>query len=244
MQAPGDSSIFGAVAGLSDLLRDGARDEGPTAAHSHLVLRALVDHLPILVYAKDIHCRFIVANDEVARAMGARSGRELIGKTDADFYPPEQAEAFRADDLRVLREGISIINKDEPRSSRSGDARWILTTKVPLRASDGQVVGLVGVSKDITERKRLEQERDDYIVRLQEALANVRTLSGLLPICAHCKHIRDDEGYWHRVEHYVQKHTHAEFSHGICPDCARKLYPEVARRFEEEERRQSADGGG
>jgi PleD family two-component response regulator len=60
---------------------------------------------------------------------------------------------------------------------------------------------------------------------LKEALVQVKTLRGMLPICSHCKNIRDDKGYWRRIESYVQKHTEAEFSHGICPDCAKKYYP-------------------
>lgn len=63
----------------------------------------------------------------------------------------------------------------------------------------------------------------------EQALAEARTLSGLLPICANCKKIRDDQGYWHRVEVYVSKHSGAQFSHGICPDCMGKLYPEFSK---------------
>jgi len=63
--------------------------------------------------------------------------------------------------------------------------------------------------------------------QLQEALDNIKTLRGLIPICANCKKIRDDEGFWNQVEVYVRDHTEADFSHGICPDCARELYPEL-----------------
>jgi AmiR/NasT family two-component response regulator len=73
---------------------------------------------------------------------------------------------------------------------------------------------------DIVELRRLNAE-------LQEALTKVKTLSGLLPICASCKKIRDDQGYWHEVETYVRDHSEAEFSHGLCPDCIKKLYPEL-----------------
>jgi PleD family two-component response regulator len=71
-----------------------------------------------------------------------------------------------------------------------------------------------------------ERERDRTIQKLQEALSTIKTLSGLLPICANCKKVRDDKGYWKQIEAYVQEHSEAEFSHGICPDCAKKLYPE------------------
>jgi PAS domain S-box-containing protein len=93
--------------------------------------------------------------------------------------------------------------------------------------------GLIKTSmiiRDITERKRAEQEREQLIEALQEALANIKTLRGLLPICASCKKIRDDSGYWSQIEAYVQAHSDAVFSHGICPDCAKRLYGDI---FEE-----------
>ena len=79
---------------------------------------------------------------------------------------------------------------------------------------------------EIKERQRVENERKILIHELQEALAKVKTLSGLLPICSSCKKIRDDKGYWNQIESYIVKHSEAEFSHGICPECAKKLYPE------------------
>jgi len=218
---------------LQALLQD-ARRQHADEARSHALLRALIDHLPVMVYAKDLESRFIMANDEVARVMGAESAEAMLGKTDADFYPTDMAEAFRLDEMRVVTDGVSLINKDEVRQRSGGEMRWILTTKVPLRDEEGRIVGLVGVSKDITYRKQLERQRDQFIAELQDALASIRTLRGLLPICAHCKQIRDDEGYWHRVEHYIQEHTHAEFSHGICPDCARKHYPQMAHHLNDE----------
>lgn len=75
-------------------------------------------------------------------------------------------------------------------------------------------------------KHHMELERELLILELQEALAKVKTLSGLLPICAWCKNIRNDEGYWLSVEKYVQQNTEARFSHGVCPDCARKHFPE------------------
>jgi DNA-binding NtrC family response regulator len=69
-------------------------------------------------------------------------------------------------------------------------------------------------------------EREKLSSELRQAMARIKTLSGLLPICASCKNIRDDKGFWHRVEEYVQAHTDAEFTHGLCPKCAQKLYPD------------------
>jgi hypothetical protein len=78
-----------------------------------------------------------------------------------------------------------------------------------------------------TARRQTEAERDRLIQDLQKSLANVKSLSGLLPICAGCKKIRDDKGYWSQVESYVQMHSEATFTHGLCPDCIKKYYPEV-----------------
>jgi PAS domain-containing protein len=79
---------------------------------------------------------------------------------------------------------------------------------------------------NITGNKRKENEREKLIHELQDALANIKTLRGLLPICASCKRIRDDKGYWNQIEVYIRDHSEAEFSHGICPECKRKLYPD------------------
>ena len=83
---------------------------------------------------------------------------------------------------------------------------------------------------DITKRKQLEQEKENLILKLQDALNKIKTLRGLIPICAACKSIRDDKGYWHQVEKYVQAHSEAHFSHGICPECSKKLYPELYKK--------------
>ena len=82
---------------------------------------------------------------------------------------------------------------------------------------------------DITERHQAEAERERLIQELQTALARVKQLSGLLPICANCKSIRNDEGYWSQVESYVSSHSEATFSHSICPECLHTLYPELER---------------
>ncbi|MBU2490375.1 MAG: hypothetical protein KKA60_13375 [Proteobacteria bacterium] len=81
--------------------------------------------------------------------------------------------------------------------------------------------------EEIQRRRKAEEERNEVILQLRKALNEVRTLRGFLPICAHCKSIRDDQGYWNRLEAYIHEHSDAVLSHGICPECAKKLYPEV-----------------
>ena len=85
----------------------------------------------------------------------------------------------------------------------------------------------LGIVRDISQRKTAEAERERLIAELKAALANIQTLRGLLPICALCKKIRDDKGYWNQVEHYVTEHSDAKFTHSLCPECSRQLYPEL-----------------
>ena len=90
----------------------------------------------------------------------------------------------------------------------------------------GNLVGYRGTNRDITEGRQAEEQREKLILELQKAISEIKTLSGLLPICASCKMIRDDKGYWKQIESYIKEHSEAEFSHSICPDCAKRLYPE------------------
>jgi two-component system CheB/CheR fusion protein len=91
----------------------------------------------------------------------------------------------------------------------------------------GEDIYYTGIVRDISERKRVEGEREKLILDLQDALANVKTLSGLLPICAACKKIRDDKGYWNQIESYIRDRSEAQFTHGLCPDCAEKIYGKI-----------------
>jgi len=101
-----------------------------------------------------------------------------------------------------------------------------LGTRVPLRTDD-EIGLLAGAFNRMAEaRMHNEAEREKLISKLREALDKIKTLKGMMPICASCKKIRDDKGYWTQIELYISEHSDAEFSHGICPDCAKKLYPE------------------
>ena len=94
----------------------------------------------------------------------------------------------------------------------------------PAFNPDGTVAGVIGIFEDITERRLIEKDRERLIRELQDALSKVKKLSGFLPICASCKRIRDDKGYWNQIESYIRDHSDIDFSHGICPECAQKLY--------------------
>ena len=112
---------------------------------------------------------------------------------------------------------------------KNGGLYWESASISPIRDPAGRITHYVAVKEDITARKQAEAVRDQLFQDLQDALANVKALSGLLPICASCKKIRDDKGYWSQVESYIQTHSEATFTHGICPDCIKKFYPDLVK---------------
>jgi hypothetical protein len=92
--------------------------------------------------------------------------------------------------------------------------------------------GAIITSQDITAQKKAESDRLNLIEKLQNALSEVETLRGLLPICACCKKIRDDQGYWNHIESYLRKHTNTEFTHTLCPECVKQYYPDLWKQME------------
>lgn len=129
---------------------------------------------------------------------------------------------------RALHQGDFTKNQVFDIQRPDGTLRTILGSAVPVLDEKGRIEGAVVVNQDITEAKKLEREREDLILSLEEARKNIKILSGLLPICASCKKIRNDRGSWEQMEQYIRSHSEAEFSHGICPECMKRDYPEYA----------------
>lgn len=125
----------------------------------------------------------------------------------------------------ALRRGINLYHLVAGDYTQPPDLSFEL---IGLITSILMLSGVALIAPIFSAINHAREEREGLIAELKTALANVRTLSGLLPICASCKKIRDDKGYWNHVESYISKHSGAEFSHSICPDCAKKLYPEFA----------------
>lgn len=117
-----------------------------------------------------------------------------------------------------LENSVLVVNNDHIQ---------IEHTSIAIKNENGNIIGAVMVFRDITMRIKTENSREKLILKLQKALTKINTLSGLLPICASCKKIRDDKGYWNQIELYIQKHSGVEFTHSICPDCSKLLYPEI-----------------
>jgi hypothetical protein len=182
---------------------------------------------------KDKERRFVLANAATVRALKKNSAEEVLGLRDEELIPPGFAVQAKDQEELVFRTGESIINnygKNKIDPVTGTILRGILMTKVPLRNKDGVISHIVVINRDVTELRRAEAEREHVIEELKSALTEVRTLSGLLPICASCKKIRDDGGYWNKIESYIENHTSAQFSHGLCPDCMGDYFPGVSQR--------------
>jgi PAS domain S-box-containing protein len=130
-------------------------------------MRTLIGTLPDMIYAKDTEGRFIMGNIGVARHMGAATPEDLVGKTDFDFYPREFAEQYYADEQAIIRLGQPIINREEPSVDAAGNPKWDLTTKVLWQDNQGKTIGLVGVSRDITERKQADAKLQETLQELE-----------------------------------------------------------------------------
>ncbi|MGD0920158.1 MAG: PAS domain S-box protein [Terriglobia bacterium] len=127
------------------------------AAQERNLLRTLIDTLPDYIFVKDTESRLILNNIAHQHLLRARSQEEVVGKTDFDFFSPELAARYRADEQEVIRSGQPLVAREEPTVTSEGKQQWLLTSKVPFRDSYGKIAGIVGISRDVTERKRAEE---------------------------------------------------------------------------------------
>jgi len=139
-----------------DELEKRAAERTAELSHERLLLRTLIDNLPDGIYAKDTAGRKTLANPADLKNLRCKTEAEVIGKSDFDFYPHDIAEKFLADDQSVIQ-GQPVINREEYFFDGESQKRWLLTSKLPLRDQNGTIIGLVGVGRDITERKRTEE---------------------------------------------------------------------------------------
>ena len=187
------------------VLREGLLDLLPRARE------ALVDKMTDAVLVLDLDGQILFAND-TTQALGI----EAVGLA-------------RALGLKSLNDA-PVQWRAEAQIDQGDTSRWFDVRIDPVRDRWGAISGRLLVARDVTLQKTLEDERERLIDELQHALRKVTHLEGLLPICASCRKVRDDGGYWAHVEEYFEQRAPVEFTHAICPDCAPKLYPSIMKR--------------
>jgi PAS domain S-box-containing protein len=139
---------------------------------------------------------------------------ELMSRPFIEFVHPDDRERT-LNQNREVRGGGQALGFQNRYVCKDGSYRWFLWNA----AADAAARVIYSVARDITDRKRADEEREQLVLQLQAALAEVRMLQAILPICSYCRKIRDDRNNWHTVESYVAEHTNSRFSHGICPSC-------------------------
>ncbi len=182
--------------------------------------------IPSFVYDLETLC-FLAVNKAAIRHYGY-SQEEFYAMTVKEIRPAEDIPIL-LDKVSRVKEGADTVSSHYRHKKKDGTIIYVEITARAFRYT-GRLAELALV-QDITERVLAEEERERLIRKLTEALARVKTLSGLLPICSSCKKIRDDEGYWNQIEVYIGEHSEAEFSHGICPPCVKKLFPSSYERL-------------
>jgi two-component system, sensor histidine kinase and response regulator len=157
---------LGRVMGIQGIFWDvtQARTNEQALAYERDLLRGLLDNIPDRIYFKDVNSKFIRCSASMALRLGLKQPSEILGKTDFDFHPEEQAREFYADEQRIIVTGVPMIAKLERQTDTSGAEIWASVTKVPIFNQHGQVTGLIGISRDITQLKQaefaLQQARD------------------------------------------------------------------------------------
>ena len=162
------------------------------------LLRALTDNMPDYIYVKDTQSRFVLLNKAQARLLGVEDRAAVVGKTDFEFFPREFAERYYADERAILASGEPMVGHEEPVVDPSGQTRWVSTTKVPLRDSDGAITGLVGISRDMTEHREAEEALaweagvNEALAELARALLSVEEIEGISAVVLeHARRLTD-----------------------------------------------------
>src|SRR5579884_147142 len=189
-------------------------------------LAAIVESSEDAIIGKSLDGTILTWN-AAAEAMYGYKAEDVKGKSSSILVPGSDTGEL-TEMYAKIKSGERIARYETVRVRKDGRLVHASLSLSPIHDPSGKVIGVSSIERDITARKREEEVRLKLIEELTDALGSIKTLKGLLPICASCKKIRDDHGYWQKVELYISAHTGAEFTHGICPECMHRLYPEFA----------------
>lgn len=194
---------------------------------------AIFNNAGIGIAIADNNRTFFMVNERMTELLGM-SEDELIGKSNTDITHPQDIELSK-ERLKSLFQGKIDSYRIEKRYIRKyGNDIWVDLSVSGIRDINGDIKASIGMIADITVRKHAEEALLHERNKLQKALSEIKTLRGILPICSHCKKIRNDEGYWDQIESYIRDHSEAKFTHSICQECAKKYYPDIDLYNEDE----------
>jgi len=191
---------------------------------SHNMLLKVLDGLDALVYVADMQTHELLFLNKFARNIFGDATGEICWQA---LQSDQTGPCDFCSNKMLLTEAGEPTGMYAWEFKNTINNRWYDIRDRAIRWIDGRLVRLE-VATDITLKKTLDEEREELIKKLENALDEVKTLRGIIPICSYCKQIRDDKGYWNQVDVYLMKHSAADFSHSICPDCVRKYHPEIS----------------
>lgn len=192
--------------------------------------RLLTETLADVIFTMDENLRITYLSPAIKRLRGY-TVEEGMAQSITDILTPASLELAMNTYTHEL--GIEAQGSCDPHRTctleleekrKDGSVIWTETIFNALRDSDNKFIGILGITRDITERKRAAEERERLMEERRRALSEIKVLSGMLPICSYCKKIRNDEGYWEHLENYISDHSGAEFTSGMCPDCSKKFF--------------------
>jgi PAS domain S-box-containing protein len=186
------------------------------------IIESMVDALIVV----DPNGKILTVNKAICELSGHQE-KELLGNSIETIFPETEEIYFKEKILEKLAKEDELRNYETYLQTKDGKKISLLFNGSVVKDKDGRMIRIVCTARDITDLKRIEKEREKLIKELQKALAEIKQLSGLLPICSGCKKIRDDKGYWNQIEEYISDHSEAIFSHGLCPECLKKLYSDI-----------------
>jgi PAS domain S-box-containing protein len=208
-----DGTIVGASVVARDITLQKQAEEALRLSEERF--RVAVNNAPVVVFSHDLQLRYTWINSPAL----SLSQEDYLGRTDAEIFGGDDGARLTGINEKVLRTGME--SHAEVTVTLKGVRRYFNLVVEPLRDPRGKLVGLLCSAIDITSMK-------ETILKLQQSLDEVQVLKGLLPMCASCKRIKDEHETWQILEIYIQAHSGAKFTHGICPDCMRKFYPEYS----------------
>ena len=214
--------FFMGVAAVTALTLAAGVSEQRRAKATSSYLAAIVDSSDDAIIGKTIESIVASWNRGAERIFGY-TAEEVLGQPITMLIPPDRVDE-EPKIIDRLRRGERIEHFETVRRRKDGEEVDVSLTISPIEDATGKIIGISKIARDISERQRAKEELERLVRDLTDALAQVKTLRGLLPICASCRKIRSDENYWQNIETYVEEHTEASFSHGICPACMQKLY--------------------